>query len=175
LKKILVLVFAGLALFALCACAPKSNTDNKDKDSGTATPQTKKDVTIAVTPPSGWNAVSGTVLPAQYQKGTASFMAKTEAFSGTSLDSVAEQAKQAFSGAFEEVKYLGEPEKITVGGKEAVRFFFTCKVSGMSMKFEYVYLFAGGKVWAITFGDLADTFDSLQGDYDAILQGIQFK
>jgi len=42
------------------------------------------------------------------------------------------------------------------------------------MKFDYYYLAVGGKVYAITFGDLADTFDSNAADYQAILDSIKF-
>ena len=45
----------------------------------------------------------------------------------------------------------------------------------MQMKYEYVYLFVGEKVFAITFGDLAATFDSLSADYEQILKGIRFE
>lgn len=187
--KKLIAIFLGFVLtIGLCSCGAKeSSSDSKNPGSEIQNPsntpaantpepqQTQKDVKIIITPPEGWNPVTGSVLPVQYMKKTASFMVKSENFSGENLDDVVKEAKSAFEGAFEGVKYIGETEKIVVGGIEAQKMIFTCKISGMQMKYEYVYLFAGGKVYAITFGDLDDTFDSLSSDYEQILNDIKFE
>jgi hypothetical protein len=131
-------------------------------------------VNISVTPPAGWEPVAGSVLPVQYLKGTASFMVKEEAFPGENIDAVVEKAKSSFESAFDNVQYVGEPEAVTVDGMDARKLIFTCEVSGMNMKYEYVYLFAGNDVYAITFGDLADSFDTLASDYETILGDITF-
>ena len=130
---------------------------------------------IETVPPSGWEPVEGSVIPVQYLKDTTSFMVKTENFQSTALDDVISEAKGAFEGSFEGVAYAGDAESITVDGKDARKLIFTCEVSGMQMKYEYVYLVAGGSVYAITFGGSADTFDSLLADYEQILTDICFQ
>lgn len=132
------------------------------------------EVSISVAMPEGWTPVEGSVLPAQYMKDTASFMIKQEAFSGPGLDEVVEQAKSSFESAFGNVQYIGDTQTVTVDGKDARKLVFTCEVSSMDMEYEYVYLFVGNDVYAITFADLAESFDSLIQDYDAILETIQF-
>lgn len=134
----------------------------------------KQEVNIVIEPPQGWVAVEGSVLPVQYMKTTASFMVKEEPFQGTTLTDVVSEAKEIYNKTFNEVVYKGDPEDITVDGKEAVKIIFTCKVSNLNMKYEYVYLFAGSGVYVITFGDLADNFDSLGNDYEQILKNIHF-
>jgi hypothetical protein len=102
-------------------------------------------------------------------------MVKKENFQSTAMDDVVAEAKGAFESAFDDVSYAGEPESMTIDGNDACKIIFTCKVSGMQMKYEYLYLFAGGDVYAITFGDLNDTFDSLAADYEQILADIRFE
>jgi len=151
--------------------AVTENNTAEDTNAGTS----NKEIQITVEPPAGWEPVEGSVLPVQYMKGSASFMVKNEAFPGDTIDEVVEAAKGSFESAFENVQYSGNTETITVDGKDARKLIFTCDVSGMPMKYEYVYLFAGSKVYAITFGDLAETFDSLAADYETILENITFE
>lgn len=153
--------------------APVSQKVPQTTAQGPTEPQKKAG--IVVDPPSGWKAVEGSVLPAQYRKNTASFMAKEENFRGTTLDEVLDEAKQKFTSSFDEVVFQSDSEKIIVDGKEAAKLVFTCKVSGMQMKYEYVYLFVGSSVWAITFGDLAEPFDTLAADYEQFLQNSHFE
>jgi hypothetical protein len=39
----------------------------------------------------------------------------------------------------------------------------------------YVYVRVDGQTWVLTFGGMADSFDALDGDYQAILSGIKFE
>jgi hypothetical protein len=112
----------------------------------------------------------------QYLKGTSSFMVKNETFfSGKTLDDVIKEAKDAFKSAFGDIAYEGDAEKITIDGKDAQKIIFKCKVSGIDMKYEYVYLFVNNSVYAITFGGFAGDFDKLSADYKKILSDIRFQ
>lgn len=130
---------------------------------------------ISIAPPAGWEPVVGSVLPVQYMKNTASFMVKQENFSGKTVDDVVMGAKKIFERSFKEVVYADEAEAITVDGFDARKLVFTCTVSKLQMKYEYIYLFVGENVYAITFGDLANTFDSLAADYEQILKDLRFE
>lgn len=188
MKKLIAVCISLIFIVGLCSCGTqKASSDNKKtadevqnssnaSDVSTSESQeTPKEVKIVVSPPEGWNPVVGSVLPVQYMKNTASFMVKEEKFSSKTVNDVVKEAKTYFENAFGNVKYIGEPEDIIVGGLEAQKIVFTCKVSSMQMKYEYVYLFAGGKAYAITFGDLENTFDSLSSDYEQILNNISFE
>lgn len=181
MKKFIIMVLSLTLVLLLSACGtqkPTSKTKTPSKEAATAdnTPVTKKtDIKIGITPPAGWNPVADSVLQVQYMKKTASFMVKKEAFNSKSIDDVVKEAKEIFNSSFKEVKYIGETDKITVNGTDARKIVFTCNISGFQMKYEYVYLFAGGDIYVITFGDLAETFDSLSADYNQILKNITFK
>lgn len=186
MKKLMILCLCCILMVALSACNSQKTTvqDQKAKSQGqsgqsaqTTPPATAKtaETKILITPPTGWQPVTGSVLPVQYMKNTASFMVKKENFSGKTLEDVVQEAKGYFEKSFEDVKYIGQSEKISIGGIDAQKIMFTCKVSGMQMKYEYVYLFVGDKVYAITLGDMANTFESLSADYEKILKDIRFE
>lgn len=137
--------------------------------------KTEGAVEIVITPPDGWVKNDGSVLPVHYMNGTASFMAKEESFSNATLDEVVDEALGMFQNSFDNVEVVGEVEPITVDDKDARKLTFTCTVGTMQMKYTYVYLFAADKTFAITFGDLAASFDSLSGDYETILSTIRFE
>lgn len=182
MKKILIILLSGIIIFNLAACSSADSsskgTDEKEK-STQSTGQDKapkEEVSIEIDPPSGWEPVVGSVLQVQYMKGTASFMVKKEGlFSGKTADDVVLEAKEIFSKTFKDVSYEGEKKAVTINGKDARQIKFTCTVGKIKMKYEYVYLLVGGSVYAITFGDLADNFDSLSKDYEQILKEIKFK
>jgi hypothetical protein len=151
----------------------------KEQASSAVQPQStpaanKTEAKINIVPPSGWKPVEGSVLQVQYMKNTASFMVKSEPFTQKNIDDVAAEAQKIFTNTFSKVNFAGKAEAITVDGKDARKIVFTCEVSGMQMKYEYVYVFVGKEVYAITFGDLAASFDSLSADYEQILKDISF-
>lgn len=182
-KNIVIVAMLLLVFLVLTGCneegssagsAPQNAETTADDaavaDSGEASGKVK----ISAAPPEGWEPVEGSVLSIHYMKGTASFMVKEEGFTGDNLDAVVAEAKSAFESAFDNVQYIGETESLTVAGTDARKLVFACDVGALNMKYEYVYLFAGNDVYAITFGDLAENFDDLAGDYTAILESISF-
>lgn len=194
MKKFIAIILCILMLFTLCSCAAQNISEESSEPSGqsssvseqssvtassgessSAPAATTGDVQITIVPPAGWEPNTGSVLPVQYMKNTASFMVKEESFSETTIDDVVVAAKAIFESAFDKVAFIGEPETITVSGLDARKIIFTCEVAGMQMKYEYVYLFVGSSVYAITFGDLQASFDSLSADYEQILSDISFK
>ena len=134
----------------------------------------QKEITIAVSPPDGWEPVEGSVLSVQYMKNTASFMVKEEPFTSSTLDDVVDEASEIYKNTFDDFAVLGDAESITIDNKEAKKLTFTCVVSNITMKFCYVYLFVEGKTYVITFGDFSESFDSLSSDYETILSNIKF-
>lgn len=189
MKKLLVLLLSGMIVFALPSCGggATSRPAAGSNSSGTAAASSQSgnsmqnassqsQTNIVIQPPSGWERVQGSVLQVHYLKGTASFMVKEEpAFTSKTLDGIVGEAKKKFEAAFKNVSYAGDVKTVSVDGKDARAFIFTCKVSSLNMKYEYVYLLAGGKTFAITFGDMEDQFDSLSADYAQILKDIRFQ
>ncbi|HUM83910.1 MAG TPA: hypothetical protein PLN48_09040 [Lachnospiraceae bacterium] len=131
-------------------------------------------VTVRVQMPEGWEKVSGSVLDVQYLKGTASFLVKEEDFGGANLDDAVKAAEEIFSASFDGYTRSGEPEAISVDEKDARKLTFTCSVSSMKMKYCCIYLYAGDRLFAMTFADLADTFDEIVPDIEQIQENIRF-
>lgn len=195
MKKFLTLILTFMIAASLCACgqkglgpspeasgqstsAPNTETGGSGSETGEGAASQQKQagtVTIEITPPEGWTKNEGSVLPVHYMKGTASFMVKAEPFAGTTLDDVVNEALAIYQKSFDNLNVQGEVETLTVDEKDARGLTFTCTVSNMNMKYLYVYLFAADKTYVITFGDFADSFDSLSADYTAILSNIKFK
>lgn len=185
MKKMLA---AAAVLALLSACAPQSSTASPAAtaapDAGgqaaqaavqTASETPTRTVQAEITPPEGWEAVAGSVLPVHYMKETASFMVKEEALQSDTPDGLIAEAKDIFESAFDKVSYVGDTEALTVDGYDARKFVFTCEISGLPMKYEYVYLLAGGTVWAVTFGDTTESFDTHAADYEQILSELRFR
>lgn len=203
MKRIMTLLLVFVMVVSLGACGVQSKTepspnpsttanteaaaDGSESESESAIVETSSDaeavdtqeqqggeVDIEVSPPAGWEPIAGSVIPVQQMKNTASFMVKPENYSGETLDDVADEALEIFKGTFDNVSVIGDVETLTVDGKDARTFTFTCTVSKLDMKFQYVFIFVADKTYVITFGDMADTFDSLSADYEEILNNIKF-
>lgn len=189
MKKSFISIFCIILVFILCSCgnkatvetnktsnetSPKVDQSSTTKENSTA-PTLAKDVTIEILPPAGWEPNKDSVLPVHYMKETTSFMVKQEPYQSKDLEGVISEAQEIFKGAFDDVKFEVESEDLTIDGKEAKKMIFTCKVSGMEMKYEYDFLFVEEKVYVITFGGLSDSFDSLSSDYEQIINDIRFK
>lgn len=195
MKKFLTLILTFMIAASLCACGQKGSgpspeasgqsTSAPNTEAGGSGSETGEDaasqqkqagtVTVEILPPEGWTKNEASVLPVHYMKGTASFMVKAEPFSGTTLDDVVKEALEIYKKSFDNVSVQGEVEALTVDEKDARSLTFTCSVSNINMKYLYVYLFAADKTYVITFGDSAESFDSLSSDYEAILSNIKFK
>ncbi|MFV0467258.1 MAG: hypothetical protein ACK5ML_14565 [Lachnospiraceae bacterium] len=204
MKKNLILLILLTMLVSLCACESQvtpsasevtelssTNTVTSEKESeeiseyesetldleiaDTSTLEKQAgDVVIEITPPEGWVSVEGSTVPVQYLKNTTSFIVKQELYSSATLDEVVQEASGIFKNSFDDFEVIGESEPSTVDEKDARKLIFTCTVSGMKMKFIYVFLFAADQTYIITFGGLEDTFDTLADDYETILNNIRF-
>lgn len=102
-------------------------------------------------------------------------MVKEEPYSGDTLNDVVQEAKEIFEGSFDNVEYVGDVEDITVDGREAKEFVFSCDVSGVRMQYQYVFLFIGGDVYVITLGSAAENYDSFAADFEQLLNGVKFQ
>ncbi len=201
MRKIAILCLCLAAAISVAACQPKNTNTTVSSSSAAASSETTEvttseettaaatsemteaetttaaspvDVTITADMPDGWEPVEGSVAVLQYMKNTSSFIAVKEMyFKSTELDEIVSEAKGVFSKSFDNVVYEGDPETLTVAGQDARQIVFTCDISDMSFKYRIVYLSAGGNVFSFLFADLAESFDGMNGDYDAILSGIQ--
>jgi uncharacterized lipoprotein YehR (DUF1307 family) len=177
IRKILSAVLCLVMVVSLCACGKDAEPDQTDKTSLTAATTSRaadSNTKISLELPEGWKAVEGSVLEHQYMKNTASLMIKNEAYTSDTLSGVADEAETILSGYFNEFQTLGERENIKVGGKDALKMSFSCKVSSFNMGYTYIFLFLDGEVCVISFGDLSGTFDEMTADIAYILEHMTF-
>ncbi len=175
MKNPIKLSFAIFCVLFIAGCGGITNSVKTPGPANDLQQNTASPLTIKATVPEGWVVQEGSSTPVQYMKGTASFMAKTEYFSSSNLDDVAKEAISIFKEAFDNVQVQGDVEKTQIDGRDARRFVFTADVYGITMKFLYVYVQVNNETYAITIGDMADTFDALSADYEKILSGIKFE
>lgn len=151
------------------------STQSSAKETESETQERQEgNVKVQVQMPEGWDEVSGSVLNIQYLKGTASFFVKEENFGGMNLDDVVKAAEDIFSTSFDTYAPEGEAESITIDEKDARKLMFTCSINGMKMKYCYIYLYAGDRLFAMTFADLADAFDEITPDLEHVQANIRF-
>lgn len=191
MKRYLTLFILLIMVVSLCACSQKESSTPANASDSSSSAATKSDglidtspaqsingqereITVEISPPEGWKPVEGSVLPVQYMKNTASFMVKEESFTSDTLDGVVDEALEIYGKTFNNLAVQGDVKTIIIDGKEAKKLTYTCVVSNMNMKYLYIYLYAEGKTYVIMFGDLADSFDSLSADFEAILKNIKF-
>ncbi len=183
MKKIslLITVIMMLALFASCGTKGGTTTTGasgatgtsgaaaSSNDSTTAAPAASEKLNVTV--PAGWVKNEASVLEHQYAKNTASFMVKKENYTQKTLSGVVTEAEGIFKNSFDEYKAVGT-EDIKIAGRDAKKLTFTCKMSKLSMKYMYVFIFVNNEANVITFGDQTSTFDSLSSDFETILDGL---
>lgn len=172
-------------LFGGCVGAERTRTASSAPETGKNQPAkvsassdagshaASADAVLTVKMPEGWTEVEGSSVLIQYQKVTHNFIVKTENFSADTLDGVVEEALGIYQQSFADVKVVGKPETLSVAGLDARSLTFTCVVSDMDMKFRYVYMFVRSKLYTLTFGDLANSFDRLADEYDSILKSVE--
>lgn len=202
MRRFAVLCLVSAMTFSLAACQSKNiNTVSSSTSSAVSSETTEKqtstettapsvssetsteettvsavpaDVKITADMPDGWEPVEGSVAVLQYMKQTSSFIVtKENYFKSTDPDEIVTEAKAVFSKSFDNVVYEGDPETLKVAGQDARQIVFTCDISNMPFKYRIVYLSVGGNVFSFLFADLAENFDGMTSDYDAILAGIQ--
>ena len=188
MKKMFLLICAAAVLCVLilsgCKSAQSESAVSKNSVSVSSsansavsnetgvTEKQKGNVNITVTMPEGWRKVEGSAVPIQYQNVTRSFIVKEEKFEASTLDEVVGEAKKIYEASFAKFAVTQDSEVCTVSGLEARKLCFTCEISDMELKYMYVYVFAGGRLYTLTFGDLANSFDQYIADYDTILSGV---
>lgn len=200
LKKVLnlkaITVFVLLVCMVLvsgCGSQPnntssqttQANTQSNNSTSAAATqpPQTQGskeavpgDLKVIITPPAGWNEVPGSAALAQYMKGASSFIVTGDYIptDASTPDAFVDLVKAGYSSAFDGVEFTSSGD-VTVAGTQAKVLEFTCKISGMGLKYRVYYVFKGGKAYTFTCASLLEGFDSIKGDFDAFMSSVKFE
>lgn len=146
----------------------------EEKDTTSTLQEESQFEKITIDPPEGWEPVDMYNVSLHYAKGTANFVIKSKKCDYNTLENISAKTKEIFSSTFENVQYIGSDEKIKVAGYDAIKFIFTCDIDSLNMKIQYVCFMKDDNGYAITLGNLSETFDSLSADYEQILNSIKF-
>ncbi|HTY01081.1 MAG TPA: DcrB-related protein [Bacteroidota bacterium] len=126
--------------------------------------------------PDGWKKRTTSSVPEHYMKNGVSMMLTIDSAppQAKTLDAYVEFAKQQLETAFKNVQF--EPvTKLTINGNDARELKYTGEVSGMKMKYDVVYIAKLPKVYTMTAGGLATTFDAMKAEYAAFFNSFKFK
>lgn len=192
MRKYVMISFILLVILLFSACsgqnsAPESNSPGdaaQNQPSGdTAKTETASaeqsapagQIKVTVSAPDGWEPGEGIGFLLRYSKQGASFMLKEEPYGSSTLDEVVSDSKEIFEGTFDNVEYVGGVEDLTVGGKDAKKYTFTCEVSGFKMKYQYVFFFVDRDVYVITCGCSEEIFDSFAADFESLINSVHFE
>jgi hypothetical protein len=179
-NHILLILVLSVSLLLASGCGGTSSPAGTTKATSAPTASVTQGTTasgkqLMVTMPEGWDKVVGSTSLYQYMKGTQSFIGQIEPFMAKTLDGVVDEATAIYAKSFSGYQLVKGPDSITVGGLDARSLQITCKIAGLDMKYRYVYVFVGDDLYALTFGDLASTFDNLAADQQSVLDSVEVK
>ncbi|NLM51527.1 MAG: DUF1795 domain-containing protein [Firmicutes bacterium] len=145
--------------------------------------QKEKEVTVEVgsteatlTIPGGWAerdtmGTEGVLL--YYRKDRSSVMLRKEPYSDAEAD-LETVAQDHISDNYNTVQFIEDVEDATVGGKDAKKFVFNCKVGTFQMTYQYLVFKLDGDVYALTYSSLKDAYKEHLPEFEAILASLQF-
>lgn len=131
---------------------------------------------FTVKAPDGWKKRTTSSAPAHYMKNGVSLMLTidTAPAEAKTLDAYVEYVKKQWATSFKNLQYE-RVTKLTINGRDARELRYTAEISGMKMKYDVVYVGKQPKVYTMTAGGLADTFDSMNADYRAFFNSLTLK
>lgn len=149
-----------------------SSAAAETQSSDSTTPAGSAEELIVIPPPpAGWTKVDDSAVEAMYGIDTATFIVKLESFSGTTLEDITQEDRDALKTAFDAAQFT-EPENMKVGGKDAVKFTFLDGEGPTSMRCETIIVLSGELSYVITCADLDSSFDSR--GFDDLINAITF-
>ena len=126
--------------------------------------------------PDGWKKRTTSSAPEHYMKNGVSLMLTIDSAPAEAKtpDGYIEYVKKQLAQTFKNIQF--EPvKKLTINGNDARELRYSCEVSSMKMKYDVVYIPRQTKVYTITAGGMAETFDSMKADYQAFFNSFNFK
>lgn len=132
------------------------------------------DYTIQV--PASWTKNTASAAREHYMKSSVSFIltVDTAPASAQTPDAFVAFVKKQLAGTFKNTKF--EPvRKVTINGREGRELVYTGEMSGMTMKYDVVYIPKGNQYYTLTFGGLNEMFDTVKADIGAIVNSFKLK
>jgi len=134
------------------------------------------DADYTVKAPDGWKKRSASSAPEHYMKNGVSLMLTIDAAPAEikTLDAYVEFVKKQYTGVMANLKF--DPvKKLTINGMDARELCYSGETSGLQMKYDVVYVMKQSKVYTMTAGGMAQTFDSMKADYKAFFSSFKLK
>ncbi|NLP36504.1 MAG: DUF1795 domain-containing protein [Firmicutes bacterium] len=131
---------------------------------------------VTMTIPGGWaerDAMGTEGVLLYYRKDRSSVMLRKEPYTDAEAD-LGTTAQEYIDDNYNTVQFLEDMAEATVGGKEAKKFLFNCKVGTFQMTYQYLVFKLDGEVYALTYSSLKDTYAEHLPDFEALLATVQF-
>ncbi|HXX64417.1 MAG TPA: hypothetical protein VEO56_11540 [Bacteroidota bacterium] len=126
--------------------------------------------------PDGWKKRTTSSAPEHYMKNGVSLMLTIDSAppEAKTPDGYVEYAKKQLAQTFKNIQF--EPvKKLAINGHDARELRYSCELSSIKMKYDVVYIPKESKVYTITAGGMAETFDSMKAEYQAFFNSFNFK
>ncbi len=126
--------------------------------------------------PDGWKKRTASAAPEHYMKNGVSLLVTIDSAPSQvkGIDAYVDFVKTQLSTTFKNIQF--EPvAKLTINGNDARELRYTAQTSGITMKYDVVYVPRGSRVYTLTAGGMSDTFDAMKADYKAFFNSFKFK
>lgn len=132
---------------------------------------------VTMTMPGGWaerdtQGTEGVLL--YYRRDRSSVMLRKEPYTEEEAGDLATAAEEYISTNYNTVQFVEDVTDATVGGKDAKKFVFNCKVGSFQMTYQYLVFKLDGDIYALTFSSLKDTYKEHLPDFESILASVKF-
>ena len=134
------------------------------------------DADYTVKAPDGWKKRTTSSAPEHYMKKGVSLMLTIDyaPADAKTLDAYVELAKKQYTGVIKNVKF--DPvKKMSINGLDARELTYTGETAGLKMKYDVAFVMKGTKVYTMTAGGMADTFDAMKAEYLAFFNSFRLK
>ncbi|HUI10844.1 MAG TPA: DcrB-related protein [Bacteroidota bacterium] len=126
--------------------------------------------------PDGWKKRTTSSAPEHYMKNGVTLMLTIDSAppEAKNLDAYVEFAKKQYAGTLQNLTF-DPARKLTINGVDARELVYTGEASGFKMKYDVVYVMRQTKVYTLTAGGMAGTFDSMKADYQSFFSSFKLK
>jgi len=134
------------------------------------------DADYTIKAPDGWKKRTTSSAPEHYMKNGVTWMLTIDVApaEARTLDAYVEFVKKQYAGVLTGMKF--DPvRKLTINGVDARELTYSGETSGLTMKYDVVYVMKQTKVYTMTAGGMAGTFDSMKAEYRAFFNSFTLK
>ncbi len=162
---------------------PKGNQSGGESDEGggktggeTGSKTGVTGVSVTLTPPEGWEKKESSGALLLYTKGPSNFTVSRDSIpaEAASLDSYLTFAQNKLSGRYDGIDF-SSAENLKVGGYDGKKYFTAYEMANTPFKMVIVYILRDNYAYHLQGGAMAEDFDSVLPDFEALISSFKFE